>query len=136
MTKPLEHIQKTKELIDGLKTVCSNYGLANTGYGYKIITEVFLYKFLNDKFLHEARNANKKLKDSKNIEADIANMTANDYEYMLEKIGERSAKLKKTHFISYLFNKQNEKDFAKTFDETLMEIASTNIKIFLEITVT
>ena len=111
MTKHLEHTQKTKELIDGLKTVCSNYGLANTGYEYKIITEVFLYKFLNDKFLHEARNANKKLKDSKNIEADIQSMTDNDYEYMLEKIGERSAKLKKTHFISYLFNKQNEKEY-------------------------
>jgi type I restriction enzyme M protein len=130
MTNHLEHTQKTKELIDGLKTVCSNYGLANTGYEYKIITEVFLYKFLNDKFLHEARNANKKLKDSKNIEADIQKMSDNDYEYMLEKIGERSAKLKKTHFISYLFNKQNEKDFSKTFDETLTEIAATNIKIF------
>jgi type I restriction enzyme M protein len=130
MTNHLEHTQKTKELIDGLKTVCSNYGLANTGYEYKIITEVFLYKFLNDKFLHESRNANKKLKDSKNIEADIQNMTDNDYEYMLEKIGERSAKMKKTHFISYLFNKQNEPDFSKTFDETLTEIAATNIKIF------
>lgn len=130
MTNHLEHTQKTKELIDGLKTVCSNYGLANTGYEYKIITEVFLYKFLNDKFLHESRNANKKLKDSKNIEADIQNMTDNDYEYMLEKIGERSAKMKKTHFMSYLFNKQNEPDFSKTFDETLTEIAATNIKIF------
>jgi type I restriction enzyme M protein len=130
MTNHLEHTQKTKELIDGLKTVCSNYGLANTGYEYKIITEVFLYKFLNDKFLHEARNANKKLKASNKIEADIQNMSDNDYEYMLEKIGERSAKLKKTHFISYLFNKQNEPDFAKTFDETLIEIAATNLKIF------
>jgi len=130
MTKHLEHTQKTKDLIDGLKTVCSNYGLANTGYEYKIITEVFLYKFLNDKFLHEARNANKKLKDSKNIEKDIQNLSAKDYEYMIEKIGERSAKLKKTHFISYLFNKQNEKDFSITFDTVLTEIAATNIKIF------
>lgn len=130
MNKHLEQTQKTKELIDGLKTVCSNYGLANTGYEYKIITEVFLYKFLNDKFLHEARNADKNLKDSKNIEADIQAMPDNDYEYMLEKIGERSAKLKKTHFISYLFNKQNEKDFSVTFDTTLTDIAATNIKIF------
>ena len=57
MTNHLEHTQKTKELIDGLKTICSNYGLGNAGFEYKIITEVFLYKFLNDKFLHEARNA-------------------------------------------------------------------------------
>jgi type I restriction enzyme M protein len=130
MTNHLEHTQKTKELIDGLKTICSNYGLGNAGSEYKIITEVFLYKFLNDKFLHEARNANKDLKNSKNIEADIASMKANDYEYMLEKIGERAAKFRKEHFISSLFNKQNEDDFSTLFDNTLIEIADFNIKLF------
>jgi type I restriction enzyme M protein len=130
MTKHLEQTQKTKELIDGLKTICSNYGLGNTGSEYKIITEVFLYKFLNDKFFYEARHAVKELKSSKNIEQDIHKMPKADYEYMLEKIGERAAKLKKTHFISYLFNKQNEDDFATLFDNTLIEIADVNIKLF------
>ena len=133
MTKHLEHTQKTKDLIDGLKTVCSNYGLANSGNEYKIITEVFLYKFLNDKFLHEARKANKDLKNSTNIEADIQKMSDSDYEYMLEKIGERSAKLQKNHFISALFNKQNdesEENFFERFDRTLIEIADLNIKLF------
>ncbi len=133
MTNHLEHTQKTKELIDGLKTICSNYGLGNAGSEYKIITEVFLYKFLNDKFFHEARIANKDLKNSKNIEADIQKMNKGDYEYMLEKIGERSAKLNKTHFISSLFNKQNEEDeekFYDRFDRTLIEIADLNIKLF------
>jgi len=133
MTNHLEHTQKTKELIDGLKTICSNYGLGNAGSEYKIITEVFLYKFLNDKFLHEARNADKVLKNSKNIEADIQNMKDADYEYMLEKIGERSAKFGKSHFISSLFNKQNEENeekFHDRFDRTLIEIADLNIKLF------
>ncbi|MBS4027685.1 MAG: SAM-dependent DNA methyltransferase [Ignavibacteriales bacterium] len=130
MTNHTEQREKTKELIDGLKTICSNYGLANAGSEYKIITEVFLYKFLNDKFLHEARNANKDLKNSSNIEADIQKMAKADYEYMLVKIGERAAKLKKTHFISYLFNKQNEGDFATVFDDTLIDIADFNIKLF------
>ncbi len=130
MTKYLEHTQKTKELIDGLKTICSNYGLGNAGSEYKIITEVFLYKFINDKFLHEARRANKELKDSKNIESAILSMSPSNYEYMVEKIGERSAKLDKAHFISCLFNKQNEEDFATLFDKTLIEIADLNIKLF------
>jgi type I restriction enzyme M protein len=133
MTKHLEHTQKTKDLIDGLKTVCSNYGLANSGNEYKIITEVFLYKFLNDKFLHEARKANKDLKNSTNIEADIQKMSDSDYEWMLEKIGERSAKMQKHHFISALFNKQNdesEEKFFERFDRTLIEIADLNIKLF------
>lgn len=126
----LAHTQQTKELIDGLKTICSNYGLANTGNEYKVITEVFLYKFLNDKFFHEARKANKELKDSTNIEQDLQKMSAKDYDYMLEKIGEKAAKLKKTHFISYLHNKQNIDDFAFLFDKTLIEIADLNIKLF------
>lgn len=133
MTKHLEYTQKTKELIDGLKTVCSNYGLANSGNEYKIITEVFLYKFLNDKFLHEARKANKNLKNSANIEADIQKMSDSDYEWMLEKIGERAAKFHKHHFISALFNKQNdesEEKFYERFDRTLIEIADLNIKLF------
>ena len=133
MTKHLEYTQKTKDLIDGLKTVCSNYGLANSGNEYKIITEVFLYKFLNDKFLYEARKANKDLKNSTNIEATIQKMSDSDYEWMLEKIGERSAKLQKNHFISALFNKQNdesEEKFFERFDRTLIEIADLNIKLF------
>lgn len=129
-------IEKTKELIDGLKTICSNYGLANTGYEYKIITEIFLYKFLNDKFFHEVRKVSKELKDSKNIEQDLLKMSNKDYEYLLEKLGERAAKLKKNHFISELFNQQNIQDFHKLFDATLLEIADLNIKLFSVSTIT
>ena len=49
----MEQVNKTKQLINDLKTICSNYGIANTGNEYKVITEVFLYKFLNDKFFHD-----------------------------------------------------------------------------------
>ena len=130
MTNHIEHKQKTQSLIDSLKAVCSNYGLGNTGYEYKIITEVFLYKFLNDKFFYEVRNAEKSLRNSKNIEEDLTSMSDKDYEYMLEKLGEKSAKFKKTHFISYVWNKHNEEDFAETFDRTLIEIADLNIKLY------
>ena len=46
---------QTKQMIDNLKAVCANKGLGNASSEYKIITEVFLYKFLNDKFLFEAK---------------------------------------------------------------------------------
>lgn len=130
MTQHFEQTQKTKELIDGLKTICGNFGLANTGNEYKIITEVFLYKFLNDKFFYEARKASKDLVNSKNVEQDILKMPDDDYDFMLGKIGTKAAKLKKTHFISYLFNKQNEDDFATLFDNTLIEVADLNIRLF------
>ena len=47
---------QTKQMIDSLKAVCTNFGLGNASSEYKIITEVFLYKFLNDKFLFEAKS--------------------------------------------------------------------------------
>ena len=46
---------QTKNMIDDLKAICTNFGLGNDSSEYKIITEVFLYKFLNDKFIYEAR---------------------------------------------------------------------------------
>ena len=57
-------MKRTKAMIDDLKTVCANYGLGNASSEYKIITEVFLYKFLNDKFLYEVRQADEGLKNS------------------------------------------------------------------------
>lgn len=50
-------IANTKQMIDDLKTVCANFGLGNASSEYKIITEIFLYKFLNDKFLYEVQQA-------------------------------------------------------------------------------
>ena len=44
----LEFRDKTKALIDSLKSICANYGLGNDANEFKIITQAFLYKFLND----------------------------------------------------------------------------------------
>ena len=72
-------IANTKQMIDDLKTVCANFGLGNASSEYKIITEIFLYKFLNDKFLYEVKQADKKLKDSENVEQDLNDMSEDDY---------------------------------------------------------
>ena len=48
--------EKTVALIDSLKATCQTYGMGNDGNEYKIITQVFLYKFLNDKFGYEVKN--------------------------------------------------------------------------------
>jgi type I restriction enzyme M protein len=40
---------QAKLLIDDLKSVCANYGLGNDGNEFKIITQIFLYKFLFDR---------------------------------------------------------------------------------------
>lgn len=121
---------RTKAMIDDLKTVCANYGLGNASSEYKIITEVFLYKFLNDKFLHEARQTSDSLKNSANIEADLSAMSDDDYEFMLASLPPATAQLKKEHFISYLFNRKNTEKFNELFDSTLVDIANFNIDVF------
>ncbi len=42
---------KIKQMIDDLKGLTASYGLANQASEENIITSVFLYKFLNDKFM-------------------------------------------------------------------------------------
>ena len=55
MNNEREIIRKTEKMIDELKSVCNTYGLGNASSEYKIITELFLYKYLNDKFLYETK---------------------------------------------------------------------------------
>lgn len=125
-------ISKTKQMIDEMKTICSNFGLGNASSEYKIITEIFLYKFLNDKFLYEVRKVNKELmslKNNKEVEKALSKMNK-EYEYLLLSLGANTAKLKSEHLISYLFLHKNDDDFYKLFDDTLVDIANFNIDIF------
>ena len=46
---------KIKKMIDDLQGLCASYGLANQASEEKIITNVFLYKFLNDKFMYNLK---------------------------------------------------------------------------------
>ena len=123
---------QTKQMIDNLKAVCTNYGLGNASSEYKIITEVFLYKFLNDKFLYEAKKSDKSFANLSpaDVEKKLSAMSDDDYELFLLGIGSSTAKLKKTYFISYLFNHKNEEDFHEMMDNTLKGIARDNIDIF------
>ena len=43
---------KIKEIIDDLKGLCQTNGLSNQASEEVVITSVFLYKFLNDKFMY------------------------------------------------------------------------------------
>lgn len=123
---------QTKNMIDDLKAICTNFGLGNASSEYKIITEVFLYKFLNDKFIYEARQVVPQFSNmtTAEVEAAMVEMSEDDYELMLMDFGGSTAKLKKNHYISYLFNRKNQDDFHKLFDDTLIDIANFNMEIF------
>lgn len=126
----LEFQQKTKALIDSLKNICAHYGLGNDGNEFKIITQTFLYKFLNDKFAYEAKQIDQKVASSEKWEEALVAMSEDELEMLQLQMGGDTARLKPHHFISYLFSQQNAPDFAKLFDDTLRDIALTNNDVF------
>jgi type I restriction enzyme M protein len=70
------------------------------------------------------------LKDADNWEEVIKAYSDDDYEMLLLQLGADTAKLKPQHYIAELFSRQNESDFGKLFDDTLIDIAITNNDIF------
>lgn len=126
----LEFRDKTKALIDSLKNICAHYGLGNDGNEFKIITQTFLYKFLNDKFAFEAKKIDEKVANSEKWEEALVAMSEDELEMLQLQMGGDTARLKPHHFISYLFSQQNAPDFAKLFDDTLRDIAQTNNDVF------
>ena len=121
---------QTKELIDNLKAVCTSYGLGNDGNEFKIITQVFLYKFMNDKFVYETKQIEPKLKNAESWEQAIEKLSDNDYSLLLRQMSPDSAKLYPRHFLSFLWQQQTAPQFAKLFDDTLRDIAFINNEVF------
>lgn len=125
-----DYTSQTKGLIDNLKTICANYGLSNDGNEFKIITQTFLYKFMNDKFGYEVKELRPELKTADSWESELGKLSDNDYTLLLKRLRPESARLRPEHFISTLYGKQNEPEFAKLFDDTLRDIAILNNDIF------
>ncbi len=134
MTTTVTFERQTKALIDDLKSVCANYGLGNDGNEFKIITQVFLYKFLNDKFVHEVKQLDSNLAAADSWELELKKYSADDYEMLMLQLSESAARLKPNQFISSLFERQNEANFAEIFDNTLLDIAKENSDIFSVVT--
>lgn len=130
MTQDISFMTKTKALIDNLKSVCANYGLGNDGNEFKIITQVFLYKFLNDKFRYEVKKEKPELADEKNFTETLKQMDEDEYAFLLGSLDPNVPRLQPYHLISHLFTKQNDDDFAKLFDDTLRQISIENAEVF------
>jgi len=134
MQKIIDLKKQTNLLIDELKSVCADAGLGNDGNEYKIITEIFLYKFINDKFIYELKKIDKKLSKETNPEKYLANLSKENYDILMIRLNENVARLKPNQFISNIFNKQDERDFSKIFDDNLISIAKDNDNIFSQLT--
>ena len=112
-----------QDLVDDLKAVFTHAGLGGEAGEYKLLTQSFLYKFLNDKFLYQA-----KVLDESNTYENLLAMSEEDYDWLLEDIGTSTAWLKPDQLIETLHRQQNESTFYETF-----EIPSTKSPLIITI---
>lgn len=122
--------EKTIELIDALKATCQTYGMGNDGNEYKIITQVFLYKYINDKFGYAVKKLNKKLSQAEKWEEVYAQMTEDERLDLFDELSPDIPRLNPEHLIANLWNQQAKGDFDLIFDRTMTDIADKNIAIF------
>ena len=121
--------QKTIDLIDRLKNITFTHGLGGGGNEYTVLVEMFLYKFLNDKFVFEAKRVRPELKQKDNVWEALNAMGKNEYEQMCDEMRD-TIELHKEHLIPYLASIQNEPTLAEQFDSVLLDIARTNEEVF------
>lgn len=120
MCKIFDLEKKIKEVIDDLKGLCSSYGLSNQASEEVIITNVFLYKFLNDKFMSNIK------KFSIEMGLDYKEVL-NNTDGMLDAfrdVNSMEVQFSYEDTIEYLIQHLNDVDFYKQFDDTLVRISS------------
>lgn len=116
-----EYLNQIKKMIDDLKAMSANLGLANTGDEYKIISELFTYKFLNDKLLYEFE----KREDENETFEDFVDFAPINI-----------AKMRKEHLVDNLYQQQNKENFNQILDQAFMEVNELNKDIYTVETVT
>lgn len=122
--------ENTIELIDALKATCQTYGMGNDGNEYKIITQVFLYKYINDKFGFTVKKMSKKLAQAEAWELTYAQMSEDERLDLFDELSPDIPRLNPEHLIANLWNQQAKGDFDLIFDRTMTDIADKNIAIF------
>lgn len=110
---------KIHKMVDDLQGLCSTVGLSNTANEEVVVTSVFLYKFLNDKFMHNLGEFA--------AELDITKEDILDNEKMLNRFYKQNSTdvaFSYEDTIEYLINHLEQEDFAKQFDDALMRISN------------
>lgn len=110
---------KIEKMIDELQGLCSQYGLSNSASEETVVTEIFLYKFLNDKynynlecFLNETGYTKEQIQKNENGSLDA-----------FYKAYSTDVVFHEEDTIEYLINRTGKKNFSKIFDNTLERIS-------------
>lgn len=110
-----EYLNSIKKMIDDLKAMTADLGLANTGDEYKVISELFTYKFLNDKLLYSYENRDDK---------------SESFDEYIDFADSQIASIEEQYLLNNLFQRSNEKDFHKTFDKAMIAVSDRNQDVY------
>ena len=112
--------ENIKSIIDDLQGLCSTNGLSNTAYEEVVVTTVFLYKFLNDKFVANL----KKFCAENDLEYESVIKNEDDMLDAFYDSYPQDVAFKYEDTIEYLVQHNKEENFYKQFDDTLVRISS------------
>lgn len=110
---------KIHQMVDDLQGLCSTVGLSNTANEEVVVTSVFLYKFLNDKFMYNLG------KFSEEIGVPVESILKNEDD-MLDAFYEYNSKdvaFTYEDTIQYLINHLEQNTFYQQLDDALVRIS-------------
>jgi type I restriction enzyme M protein len=125
--------ESTIRLIDSLKSTTAAFGLANSGSEYKIIIEMFLYKYFNDKFGYESKRLpiyGERLNKAEKWDAEYDKFTKEEVEDLFSYLPGSVPRLRPEHTLAHLYNASGQGDFSTILDATLIDIANLNADTF------
>lgn len=121
MTKINEMESHIKEIIDSLKGLCSQNGLSNSANEEVVVTSVFLYKFLNDKFMFNLH----KFSEEIGIPVEEILLNENDELDAFYDANSTDVSFGYEDTIQYLINHVEQPDFGRQFDDALVRISKS-----------
>lgn len=120
MTDFVELEKNIKSIIDDLQGLCQQNGLSNTAGEEIVVTSVFLYKFLNDKFIANL----KKFADENCLKFEDIIKNKDDLLDAFYDAFPQDVAFKYEDTIDYLVEHIKDEDFYSQFDKTLERISS------------
>ena len=120
MTEIFELENHIKQIIDQLKGLCQTNGLSNQASEEEVITTVFLYKFLNDKFMYNLKQF------ADEIDMDYKEVLKNENDELSAFYDSYPQDVAFTYdeTIEYLINKVSNDNFYSLFDDALEKISN------------
>lgn len=109
------------EMIDRMKGLCASYGLSNQSAEEEIITQVFLYKFLNDQFVH---NLYRYIDEHNLTLEEILDTENNDYLYEFYDSHASNIRFNWEDTIQGLVNKTSQENFCSLLDDAFERISA------------